>query len=57
MNNNFFEVLRAGINTTYQDKGRFHMQHLGVAHIGCMVVNSFRLANADLKNYGYHKVL
>ena len=31
MSNNFFEVLRPGINTTFQDKGRFGMQHLGVA--------------------------
>ena len=30
MKNNFFKVLRAGINTTYQDKGRFHMQHFGI---------------------------
>ena len=36
MSNYFFEVLRPGINTTYQDKGRFHMQHLGVTPGGCM---------------------
>jgi len=50
MNNNFFEVLRAGINTTYQDKGRFHMQHFGVAPGGCMDLKSFFIANALLKN-------
>ena len=36
MSNYFFEVLRPGINATFQDKGRFHMQHLGVAPGGCM---------------------
>ena len=46
MSNNFFEILRAGINTTYQDKGRFHMQHLGVAPGGCMDLKAFRIANA-----------
>ena len=50
MNNNFFEVLRAGINTTYQDKGRFHMQHLGVAPGGCMDLKSFSIANALVGN-------
>jgi UPF0271 protein len=38
--------LRAGINTTYQDKGRFHMQHLGVVSGGCMDIKSFLIANA-----------
>jgi len=46
MSNNFFEVLRAGINTTYQDGGRFHMQHFGVAPGGCMDLKAFLIANA-----------
>ena len=50
MSDNFFEVLRAGINTTYQDKGRFHMQHLGVAPGGCMDLKAFLIANALVKN-------
>ena len=50
MSNNFFEVLRAGINTTYQDKGRFHMQHLGVASGGCMDLKAFIIANALVGN-------
>ena len=41
MSNNFFEVLRPGINTTFQDKGRFHMQHFGVTPGGCMDIKSF----------------
>ena len=50
MKNNFFEVLRPGINTTYQDDGRFHMQHLGVAPGGCMDIKSYLIANKILSN-------
>jgi len=50
MNNNFFEVLRPGINTTFQDQGRFGMQHLGVAPSGCMDHKSFLIANALVSN-------
>ena len=50
MSNNFFEVLRSGINTTFQDKGRFGMQHLGVAPSGCMDHKLFLIANALVSN-------
>ena len=50
MSNNFFEVLRPGINTTFQDRGRFHMQHLGVTPGGCMDLDSFSIANALVGN-------
>ena len=50
MSNYFFEVLRSGINTTFQDKGRFHMQHLGVTPGGCMDLDSFSIANALVGN-------
>ena len=50
MNNNFFEVLRPGINTTYQDKGRFNLQHFGLAPSGCMDYKSFITANALVSN-------
>ena len=57
MSNNFFEVLRAGINTTYQDKGRFHMQHFGVAPGGCMDLKAFLIANALIGNNSEDGVL
>ena len=57
MSNNFFEVLRAGINTTYQDGGRFHMQHLGVAPGGCMDLRAFLIANALVGNNSEDGVL
>ena len=50
MSSYFFEVLRPGINTTFQDKGRFHMQHLGVTPGGCMDLDSFSIANALVGN-------
>ena len=46
----FFEVLRPGINTTFQDKGRFHMQHFGITPGGCMDIESFLIANALVGN-------
>ena len=57
MSNYFFEVLRAGINTTYQDKGRFHMQHFGVTPGGCMDIKSFLIANALVGNSSNEGVL
>jgi len=50
MSNIFFEVLRPGINTTFQDEGRFHMQHFGVTPGGCMDVELFSIANALVGN-------
>tara|TARA_Y100000590_G_scaffold267626_1_gene300543 strand:- start:1755 stop:2714 length:960 start_codon:yes stop_codon:yes gene_type:complete len=57
MNNNFFEVIRPGINTTFQDHGRFHMQHFGVTPGGCMDIESFLIANALLGNSSNEGVL
>ena len=57
MSNYFFEVLRPGINTTFQDKGRFHMQHLGVTPGGCMDLESFSIANALVGNSSSEGVL
>jgi len=50
MNNPYLKVLRPGINTTYQDKGRFHMQHFGVTPSGCMDHKSFVIANRLVGN-------
>ena len=50
MNNNYFEILRPGINTTFQDQGRFNLQHCGVAQSGCMDYKSFTIANYLVSN-------
>ena len=48
--NNFFEILRPGINTTFQDRGRFNLQHFGVTASGCMDNMSFVTANSLVSN-------
>ena len=50
MIDNFFKVLRPGINTTYQDEGRFGLQHFGLPPGGCMDQESFLISNALVGN-------
>ena len=50
MNNNYFEILRAGINTTFQDKGRNHLFHIGIPFSGAMDNRNFYLANKLVGN-------
>jgi biotin-dependent carboxylase-like uncharacterized protein len=50
MEQNHFEVLRPGINSTFQDKGRFNVQYMGLAPGGAMDYQSFLLANILLDN-------
>jgi len=50
MGNIFFKVLRGGISTSYQDDGRFGLQHYGVPAGGCMDKESFFLSNALVGN-------
>ena len=57
MSNYYFKVLRPGINTTFQDKGRFHMQHLGVTPGGCMDLSTSSIANALVGNASNEGVL
>tara|TARA_B100001996_G_scaffold49221_1_gene35286 strand:- start:939 stop:1898 length:960 start_codon:yes stop_codon:yes gene_type:complete len=46
---NFFEVERAGINTTFQDNGRKNFNHIGIPVSGVMDNRNYVLANALLK--------
>ena len=50
MSNYFFKVLRSGINTTFQDKGRFHMQHLGVTPGGWNIIGRTPIKLFNTKN-------
>ncbi len=34
MNKNYFEIIRAGINTTFQDGGRSNLYHIGIPFSG-----------------------
>ena len=48
--NNYFKILRPGINSTFQDLGRFGVQHLGIVPSGCMDRSLFFLANKLVGN-------
>ena len=57
MNKNFFEVIRPGINTTFQDKGRPNLYHLGIPFSGAMDNRNYLLANKLVGNASNSPVL
>ena len=50
MNKNYFEVLRPGINSTFQDNGRNNFYHIGIPFSGAMDNRNFILANTISNN-------
>ena len=50
MNESYFEVIRPGINTTFQDLGRKNLYHIGVPFSGAMDNRNYTLANAIVGN-------
>ena len=50
MNKSYFEVIRPGINTTFQDLGRKNLYHIGIPFSGAMDNRNFILANAIAGN-------
>ena len=50
MSNNYFKVIRAGINTTFQDKGRNNIYHIGIPFSGAMDKRNYLLANKVVDN-------
>ena len=50
MNKNYFEILRAGINSTFQDLGRNNLYHIGVPFSGAMDNRNYLLANKLVGN-------
>ena len=50
MNKSYFEVLRAGVNTTIQDKGRNHLYHVGIAVSGAIDQRNYVLSNKLVGN-------
>ena len=50
MAENYFEDLRPGINTTFQDNGRKNYYHIGIPFSGAMDNRNFVIANALLDN-------
>ena len=51
MTSNYFEILRGGINTTFQDKGRENLYHIGIPFSGVMDNRNFLLANKLVGNH------
>ena len=47
---NYFEVIRPGINTTFQDLGRNNLYHIGIPFSGAMDNRNFILANSIAGN-------
>ncbi|WP_415321227.1 biotin-dependent carboxyltransferase family protein [Candidatus Pelagibacter sp. Uisw_092] len=50
MNKAYFEILRAGVNTTIQDKGRNHLYHVGIAVSGAIDQRNYILSNRLVDN-------
>jgi len=50
MNKPYFEILRAGVNTTIQDKGRNHLYHVGIAVSGAIDQRNYVLSNKLVGN-------
>ena len=50
MSSNYFKVIRAGINSTFQDKGRSNLYHLGIPFSGAMDNRNYLLANKLVQN-------
>ena len=50
MSDNYFKVIRPGINSTFQDKGRSNLYHLGIPFSGAMDNRNYLLANKLVHN-------
>ena len=50
MNKNYFKIIRAGINTTFQDQGRENLYHIGIPFSGAMDNRNYLLANKLVGN-------
>ncbi len=50
MSNNYFEVIRSGVNSTFQDNGRPNLYHLGIPFSGAMDNRNYLLANKIVEN-------
>ena len=50
MNKAYFEILRAGVNTTIQDKGRNNLYHVGIAVSGAIDQRNYILSNRLVDN-------
>ena len=49
-NKNYFEVIRPGINSTFQDLGRFNLHHIGIPLSGVMDKRNYLIGNKLVEN-------
>ena len=49
-NENFFKIIRAGINTTFQDLGRKNLYHIGIPFSGAMDNRNYLISNKLVDN-------
>ena len=57
MSNNYFKVIRSGVNSTFQDNGRSNLYHLGIPFSGAMDNRNYLLANKLVENDSNNPVL
>ena len=50
MSKYYFQVERAGVHSTFQDLGRFNVQHLGISPGGPMDSNLLKISNKLVNN-------
>ena len=50
MNKNYLKIIRAGINTTFQDSGRNNLYHIGIPFSGAMDNRNYLISNKLVGN-------
>ncbi len=50
MAKDFFKIIRAGINSTFQDLGRDNLYHIGIPFSGAMDNRNYLLSNRLVQN-------
>ena len=50
ISNNYFKVIRSGLNTTFQDFGRKNLYHIGVPFSGAMDNRNYLISNKLVNN-------
>ena len=50
MKNDYFKVIRGGLNSTFQDQGRKNLYHIGIPFSGVMDKRNYLIANKLINN-------
>ena len=57
MKNNYFKVIRGGLNSTFQDQGRKNLYHIGIPFSGVMDKRNYLIANKLIDNNTHDPIL